>query len=233
MNEVFPANPIQEVIVEIKFPLNLRIARDMPGFHDEICREYTGVTLEELASSDLPTDTRYIFQNDKQTHTIFVERERFVFVGNDYYSFESFSTQLMPILDIFTKIFHVEKLISLRLNFINVINDNENSYSALGKYVTPPLGIDLINMSNNITQFAIQVVKKKEKCTLVTSSAFIPDESSENKYRYILDIDSIMDGTIDHNHILNNLTILNDYIYEEFLLNITDKFKQKMRMNND
>jgi uncharacterized protein (TIGR04255 family) len=233
MKEIFPTNPIQEVIVEIKFPLNLRIAREICEFQDTIKSEYPNVTLEELASSKLPTDIRYIFQNEKQNNTIFVERERLVFVSNDYYSFDSFSKGLIAIFESFTTLFFVEKIISLRLNFINIINGNEDNYSALGKYVIPPLGVDLVNLSNEVTQFAVQVVKHKKKATLVTSSALIPDESAETQYRYILDIDSMMDDLIDYSSFIENLSILNDYVYEEFLLNITDDFKQIMRKNND
>jgi uncharacterized protein (TIGR04255 family) len=229
MKEIFSTNPIQEVIVEIKFPLSLRIAREICEFQETIKLEYPNVTLEELTSFELPTDTRYIFQNDQQTHSIFVEREKFFFVSNDYYSFESFLSQLLPIFENFIKIFYIEKVTSIRLNFINIIDGNEENYSALGKYVTPPLGIDLINMPNETNRFAIQVVKQKEKCILITSSALVPDDSLEDKYRYILDIDSIMNNTMECDDILNNLTILDEYVYEEFLSNITEDFKQMMR----
>ncbi len=233
MKEIFPTNPIQEVIVEIKFPLNLRITKDICEFQDIIKLEYPSLTLEELILSEMPTDIRYIFQNDQQTHSIFVEREKFFFISSDRYNFDSFSSQFLPIFEHFIVIFHIKQITSVRLNFINTIDGDNDNYSTLSKYVIPPLGIDLMNLPNDTKQFAVQAVKQKGECVIITSGALIPGDSPELKYSYILDIDSIMESETNCESLYENLNILNKYIYNEFLLNITEDFRRLMRKNDD
>jgi uncharacterized protein (TIGR04255 family) len=232
VEEVFPNSPLQEVIFEVKFPLNLRIMRDICEFQEKIQGEYVSFGIEEFVSPDKPTEIRYVFQNDTEEKTLVVERESFTFLINRYYSFESFSTELSGYLEIFFNLFKIEKVLNTRLNYVNNISiELDQKFVGTRKYVKPYVDVNLLDKSNEIKRFATQVVKEREDLLLIVSSALIPNTANDDQGTYILDINAIYEQTILPSNLLDYLHRLHHYIQEEFLNSITEEYTQIMRTN--
>jgi uncharacterized protein (TIGR04255 family) len=230
VEEVFPNSPVQEVIFEVKFPLNLRIMRDICEFQEKIQDEYISFGIEEFVSSDKPTEIRYVFQNDTEEKTLVVERESFTFLINRYYGFESFLTELSGYLEIFFDLFKIEKILNTRLNYVNNISiELDQKFVGTRKYVKPYVDVNLLDKSNEIKRFATQVVKEREDLLLIVSSALIPNTTNDGQGTYILDINSIYEQTIFPSSLLDYLNRLHYYIQEEFLNSITEEYKKIMR----
>ena len=232
VEEVFPNSPVQEVIFEVKFPLNLRIMRDICEFQEKIQDEYISFGIEEFVSSDKPTEIRYVFQNDTEEKTLVVERESFTFLINRYYGFESFLTELSGYLEIFFDLFKIEKILNTRLNYVNNISiELDQKFVGTRKYVKPYVDVNLLDKSNEIKRFATQVVKEREDLLLIVSSALIPNTTNDGQGTYILDINAIYEQTILPSSLFDYLNRLHHYIQEEFLNSITEEYTQIMRTN--
>lgn len=232
MEEIFPTNPLQEVIFEVKFPLNLRIMRDICEFQEKIEDEYVSFGIEELLSSDKPTEIRYVFQNNTEDKTLLVERDSFTFITNRYHNFESFLSELCGYLETFFALFKVNKILNTRLNYVNNISiELDQKIIGIRKYVNPYIDVKFLDKSNEIKRFATQVVKEREDFLLIVSSALIPGESNDSQGTYILDINAIFAQKTLPSNLLDYLHRLHHYIQEEFLTSITEEYKKIMRTN--
>ncbi|MFM7577520.1 MAG: TIGR04255 family protein, partial [Microcystaceae cyanobacterium] len=197
VEELFPNSPLKEVIFEVKFPLNLRVMRDICEFQEKIQDEYISFGIEEFVSSDKPTEIRYVFQNETEEKTLVVERESFTFLISRYYSFESFLAELSGYLEIFFDLFKIEKILNTRLNYVNNVSiELDQKFVSTRKYVKPYVDVNLLDKSNEIKRFATQIVKEREDLLLIVSSALIPNTTNDGQGTYILDINAIYEQTI-------------------------------------
>lgn len=117
LDEVFPNNPLREVAFEIRFPMNLRVLRDVCEVQEELGREYAGVGREEVQSPNTPTAINYAFSNATLGRIVKVWEDRFAIIFTRYETFERFKAEVIGRAQRFCEMFRIERLTRVGLRY--------------------------------------------------------------------------------------------------------------------
>lgn len=229
LNEVFPNNPIREVAFEIRFPMNLRIMRDVCDLQVELARRYPNLGVEEIESPTAPTKTGYVFTDPEGGRIIKVWNDRLSIIFTQYKKFEVFKKEIEERSYRFCEMFGIKNLVRIGLRYINniIISSEDRDFSLL-QYVRPYLDFSCVE-SIQVPQFKIELLMHKEDCLLNARTGILVQTPSPQEAVYILDLDAFVGKQTTLPELAERLEKLHYYIQVEFLSHITDEYKQKMR----
>ena len=227
LDEIFPNNPLREVAFEIRFPMNLRVLRDVYEVQQFLRNEYSVVNREETITPTDPTTISYHFTDPNHKKTIKLNEDRLAIIHGGYESFEVFKTDILSKSNWFCDFFRLEQFLRVGLRYINQIPIVlEDGPGLLSKVVNPYIDLNRIG-NNKVIQFGTHVLIQKERCAVQIRNALLP-QSPQHSF-YILDLDAFTEGQGNVKHLGETLEILHHTIQVEFLTHVTEGFKSQMR----
>jgi len=237
--EVFDKSFLAEVVLEARFPLLLRISRDIADFQETILEKFPKASIiydkkfffDAKEGSEEISEKAWEFVNPENNTKCQVFNNRFSISSNDYKSWERHKSKegFLDILkfsfDNFLKVFDIKKLNRFGLRYINKIKLEEKNTKWFKKYFIPLFNHDKYRIED-LSQNSVRLrVKKPNSIDLTIMSGFLKED---NKDYYMLDFDAFSLNVIQEN-LYKNLEKLHETILKEFHSLITEDSRKKMR----
>jgi uncharacterized protein (TIGR04255 family) len=225
LREVFPTNPLREVAFEVRFPVSLRILRDVFLLQEYLGSEYPHFEREVVQLSGNSTSLNYVFYNQSRGRIVKSGEDRFAVVFTRYKDFGEFRAEVTERVRHFCEMFNVNSLTRMGLRYINNIHVHGNGQPPdFSAYIRPYADFQ----SNKIEEFGIDVLMQKADCFLNARSAFAPQPPAASAI-CTLDFDAFIQGRPTLGQLDDFLERSHHHIQVEFLNHITDEYKQEMR----
>jgi uncharacterized protein (TIGR04255 family) len=228
LREVFPTNPLREVAFEIRFPVNLKVARDVFLIQENLGAEYPQLKREVIQLSDTSASISYVFYNPVRGRIVKSGEDRFAVIFTRYKDFDEFRGEVKERVQNFCTLFNITSLSRMGLRYINNIHVHGNGQPPdFSKYIQPYADFSRTG-STKVEQFGIDVLLQKADCFLNAHSAFAAQPPSPSGV-CILDFDAFVQGQTTLDKMDEFLEKSHYHIQVEFLSHITEQYKQLMR----
>jgi uncharacterized protein (TIGR04255 family) len=229
LDEVFPNNPLVEVAAEIRFPVSLRVLRDVCDIQDDLGPEYSEVVREEVQIPNGPTRVSYSFTNLALGRTIKVSEDRVAIVFMQYERFETYVSDVIAYMRKFCGLMRIERLTRVGLRYVNNIHiPDDGGVMRLTDYVRPHINPVRI-IPEDLVQYRTEVLHQKDEFLLNSRTAFPVRFDSPEVAFYVLDIDAFIVGERKLADLGDVFGKLHHHIQVEFLGHITEAYKHEMR----
>lgn len=231
-SNIYPNQPLVEVVFEIRFPGEVRVECERHLFWEKIRNEYPNVLVPHSQPEKPLALIPYKFVREDGSMSVMVSMNSLALSARVYPGYKKFSTEILRIYEIFGKVFDIKKLNRIGWRYINVIPFvRENNVIPLSRFlnlgfkVPESIPEEFINLNlvfesqhkggSIITQ--LQAIQKKDN-TNTTGEAFlldfdygkIPTDGGELKFS---DVPTYLDEA--HNKTRQ--------LFEDF---ITDEYRQ-------
>lgn len=238
-NEVFDNPLLVEVVIEARFPLLLKIPRDIADFQETINEKFPETNIiydkkiffDSKAGSEEISEKAWEFVNPENETKCQVFNYRFSLFSNAYKSWEGYESKegfldiLKFSLNNFIEVFGIKKFNRLGLRYINKIKLEEKSSEWFKKYFIPLFNYDKYRVED-LSQNSIRLrVKKQNSIELTIRSVFTKEDQKDY---YILDFDAFSLNIIQED-LYKTLEKLHESILKEFHSLITEDCRKKMR----
>ena len=237
--EIFDFPLLTEVILDLRFPTKLSIAKFLPEFQEKIETHFPNLRVLNVQTmkisnsqeSEILHDKVWEFNNPEDKTVCKVFNNKFVIVSNKYTSWEE-NKSVLGFKDIiglalpeFLKIVPIKKFEQIGLRFINKIEVEKNSSSWFSNLFIPLFNLKkypIEKLNENYVRFILQ---KEMEIQLLIQTVFIFEN---NKRNYILDLNaSLKNVAIDE--INEKIELSHEVILNEFHSLITEECRNKMR----
>lgn len=238
-NEVFDNPLLVEVVIEARFPLLLKIPRDIADFQETINEKFPETNIiydkkiffDSKAGSEEISEKAWEFVNPENETKCQVFNYRFSLFSNAYKSWEGYESKegfldiLKFSLNNFIEVFGIKKFNRLGLRYINKIKLEERNSEWFKKYFIPLFNYDKYRVED-LSQNSIRLrVKKQNSIELTIRSVFTKEDQKDY---YILDFDAFSLNIIQED-LYKTLEKLHESILKEFHSLITEDCRKKMR----
>ena len=120
-SEVYPNQPLVEVVFEIRFPGEVRVECERHLFWEKIRDDYPNVLVPHAQTDKAMALMPYKFRRDDGTMAVMVCMNSLALSASVYPGYEVFSKELLRVYKIFGEVFSVKKLNRIGWRYINVI----------------------------------------------------------------------------------------------------------------
>ena len=228
LREVFPTNPLKEVAFEVRFPVNLRVLRDVYLIQQSLGTEYPQFRREVLSLPDNSSTVSYIFFNPTKGRIVRTGEDRFAVIFTRYKDFGEFRTEVKERVQQFCDLFEIKSLTRMGLRYINNIYVHGNGQPPdFTRFIQPYANFDRTG-PGKVEQFGIEVLMQKPDCLLNARSEFALHPPAHSGI-CVLDFDAFTQGEPALDRMDEFLDRSHHYIQVEFLTHITDEYKEEMR----
>jgi uncharacterized protein (TIGR04255 family) len=227
LEEVFPSNPLREVVFEIRFDLNLRIFPQIFYIQEDTAAEYPTVSREQGLVPDMPgLATSYVFQNPEAGRTIRIWENKITVATTKYDTFENFSKEALSRTQSFCSLFKIKRLTRVGLRYVNnVAMPLETVPHLLNEYIAPYFKPVTVPQAD-LLQYKTEAISFREKCMLGVRTGL--GSVSDDGAVYVLDLDAFVNEG-NPKDLRATMIDLHHQVQYEFLSRITDAYKEVMR----
>lgn len=120
-SEVYPNQPLVEVVFEIRFPGEVRVECERHLFWEKIREEYSNVLVPHPQSDKPLALMPYKFRREDGSMTVMVSMNSLALSASVYPGYKEFSKEILRIYEIFGNVFSVKKINRVGWRYINVI----------------------------------------------------------------------------------------------------------------
>ena len=120
-SDIYPNQPLVEVVFEIRFPGEVRVECERHLFWEAIRTEYPNVMVPHPQPEKPLALLPYKFVRDDKTMTVMVSMNSLSLSASVYPGYKEFSKEILRIYKIFGKVFDIKKLSRIGWRYINVI----------------------------------------------------------------------------------------------------------------
>ncbi len=237
--EVFDKPLLKEVVLEARFPLLLRIPRDIADFQEAILEKFPKTNIiydkkfffDAKEGSEEISEKAWEFLNPENKTKCQVFNHRFSIFSNEYKAWERHESKegfldiIKFSLENFLKIFDIKKFSRLGLRYINKIELEEKNTKWFKKYFIPLFNHDKYKIED-LSQNSVRLRVKKPNSAEMTIMSGISIQ--DNKDYYTLDFDAFS-LNVKQEDFYKNLEKLHENILKEFHSLITEDCRKKMR----
>jgi uncharacterized protein (TIGR04255 family) len=180
-NELYPNQPLVEVVFEIRFPAEPMIECKRYEFYDRIRQNYSNVIIPSIQQSPFPALNPYRFEKADGSAGTMIAIDKFSYYSHRYPGYYEFKKEFLFLVSEFNKLFNLTKLIRVGWRYVNIIPfTRENGYVPLKRFfnLTLHFGKDISDECENLS---ITLVSKKDDYSITTrlENVKAPEESGE------------------------------------------------------
>jgi len=237
--EVFENPLLADVVFEARFPILLKIPRDIADFQETILEKFpeTNIIYDKNFFFDSKEDSKkfseksWEFLNPQNKTKCQVFNNRFSLFSTEYKSWEKQKSEngfidiLKFSLDNFMDVYKIKKFKRLGLRYINKIQFEAKTSEWFKKYFIPIFNLEKYHIEE-LSQNSVRLrVKRKKSIELTIMSGFLKENDD---YFYMLDFDAYSLNVMQEN-LYKKLENLHNVILKEFHSLITEDCRIKMR----
>lgn len=234
-NEVYPNQPLVEVIFEIRFPGEVRVECERHLFWEQIRDDYPNVLVPHPNPDKAIALMPYKFRRGDGLMTVMLSMNSLALSASVYPGYREFSKEILKVYNVFGKVFPVKEIHRIGWRYVNVIPFvRENGVIPLARYLN--LGFSLpASIPEAFKNLNLTIESEYQDGSVITQLQALrksADEGVEGD-ALLLDIDY---GKIPTDEIQLNFEDVPKYLdeahlktrqlFEEF---ITDEYRQYLR----
>ncbi len=237
--EIFDYPLLSEVILDLRFPTKLNMAKFMPEFQEKIEQLFPKLKVLNVQTmkisanqeSEILHDKVFEFSNPEDKTVCKIFNNKFVILSNKYTSWEKNKSTLgfKDIIKLVSTEFHnivkIKEFERIGLRFINRIEVEENKSSWFSNLFNPLFNLKKYPIENLTENYVRLFLQKEMGIGLIIQSVFILE--GKKKY-YILDLDANL-RDVGIKELNDKNEIFHEIILKEFHSLITEKCRIKMR----
>lgn len=227
-NKIYENAPLVETVFEIRFPSEPAVECGRDKFYEQIRNVYSKVIVPHSAEGKAMAVEPYQFEGENGTYGVMLSINKLAVYCKKYEGFNLFKKETMRLVDIFGKLYKVEKLIRTGLRYINIIPfTREGEIIPLQNYLNIKIFLPK-SISTNFTNLNLIFVSKTDGGNITTR---IEPAISQDKSRevIILDFDYAKEKDLSFNSVAQYIDESHQhtkYLFEEL---ITESYKKVMK----
>ena len=135
-SEIYPNQPLVEVVFEIRFPGDLGVECEKHRFWNKIRNEYPKVYVPRSAPDEAVALMPYKFRSEDGHTTVMLALNSFAVSSSRYPGFERFREEVIRLYELFSDIYSISTVTRIGWRYINVIPFvRENGVIPLDRYL--------------------------------------------------------------------------------------------------
>lgn len=135
-SEIYPNQPLVEVVFEIRFPGDLGVECEKHHFWKKIRDQYPKVYVPKPTQDEAVALMPYKFRSEDGHTTVMLALNSFAVSSSSYPGFERFRGEVMRLYEIFSKIYSIYTVTRIGWRYINVIPFlRENGVIPIDRYL--------------------------------------------------------------------------------------------------
>lgn len=234
-DEVYPNQPLIEVVFEVRFPGEVRVECERHLFWEKIRGEYPNVLVPNPQPDKPIALMPYKFRRDDGSMTVMVSMNSFALSASDYPGYKEFREEILRVYGLFQEVFNLKRLSRVGWRYINVISFiRENGviplrrFLNLGFKVPPSIPEEFVNLD-------LVFESQHEGASVITRLQTIEKVRGGNSEgeAFLLDFDYGRLATEEESLMADQISSYLDtahektrVLFEEF---ITDEYRQYLR----
>jgi len=233
--EVYPNQPLVEVVFEVRFPGELQIECDKYKFWNDIRDEYPNILVPHANPDKALALVPYKFRNNAGDLTVMLALNSFSISTTNYQGFAHFREEIIRIYNIFVKHFTLSKINRVGWRYINIIPfTRDEGTIPLDKFLT--LGFKVpksIPERFNTLSLKFESRSNNDASIITRLETIIKEDSPSSCEALLLDFDYGKTSTDEHTLCLDHIdTYLDEahentrLLFEDF---ITNDYRQYLR----
>ncbi|HED36659.1 MAG TPA: TIGR04255 family protein [Ignavibacteria bacterium] len=120
-DEVYPNQPLQEVVFELRFPGEVRIECERHLFWEKIRDDYSEISVPRPVPDQAMALMPYRFRKSDRSMSVLVCMRSLAVSAKIYPGYKEFSKEVLRIYEIFGSTFNLKKLNRIGWRYINII----------------------------------------------------------------------------------------------------------------
>lgn len=166
--EIYPNQPLVEVVFEIRFPGEPVIESKRYEFYNRIREIYPNVIVPQLKAGAFPALVPYRFERSDGFAGTMVAIDKFSFYSRQYPGYEDFKKEFLRLLIEFNKICNLGKLTRVGWRYVNIIPfTRENGNISLKRFLNSDLYLAK-NIPEGYENLSLRLVSKVGDCSITT-----------------------------------------------------------------
>lgn len=227
--ELYPNQPVVEVVCEIRFPGELAIECRRDEFQNVVRKDYPNLFVPSLKQGQVVALEPYRLTSDEsQTSGIMISLNRFSLFEKQYLGHAKFQREFLRLTKVLLGIVNLDKLNRFGLRYINVVPfARENGLIPLERLLK--LGISVPEgVSRDFSNLALTFASKAGGGLLTTrlNPAVHPETKQEV---FVLDFDFALTENLRFSKLSSYLNAAHKSIHDKFQALITDGYRQFLR----
>jgi uncharacterized protein (TIGR04255 family) len=233
-SEVYPNQPLIEVVFEIRFPGEPAVECQRDRFFSLIRDRYPKVFVPKLKAGQAPSLSPYHFRQQDEQASILTAINRVAYTTKRYPGFAEFKVEALRVTRLFAETFNLNRLHRIGLRYVNAIPFvREAGYIPINNFLK--MGISLpLPVTDQLSSLSLSAVSGVSGGSMTTRVEHVVPEDKSNE-ALLLDFDFAKDAESGDESTLR-VDMLADYLEEShkhtkkmFESIITDDYRKFMR----
>jgi uncharacterized protein (TIGR04255 family) len=225
--EIYPKQPLDEVVCEIRFPNNLAIECNRHLFYDKIQDAYPSIVpVKFVHNRELPTTT-YRFDKTDGSAGIMLSMNKFSYYEKQYRGHIKFIDEFLRLSKILGNTYKLDKINRLGWRYINVIPFvRERGFIPISDFIDFKISAE--GISNEFENLRILFVSKAENGSITTRLESI-QRPKDNQEALLLDFDFGMTENLCFSEMSSYIKKAHGQTKELFENFITPEYREVLR----
>ena len=227
-SELYPNQPLVEVVCEIRFPWDLAIECRRHEFHKLIKEQYSGIFVPRPDPGQALETTPYRFEDPERHAGVMVAVDKFAYYETGYAGHQKFIAEFIRLAQVFADVFGLHKLNRVGWRYINIIPfTRESGVLPLRRLLN--LGVKVPkSVSEDFENLSIVLISRVSDGSITTKlqSLIRPEDKQE---AFLLDFDFGMTEALVFSKLLSYVKTAHDHTQALFEELITDEYRQYLR----
>jgi len=186
--EIYPNQPLVEVVFEIRFPGEPAIESKRYEFYNCIREVYPNVLVPQIKTGAFPALIPYRFERSDDSAGTMVAIDKFSYYSRQYPGYEDFKKEFLRLLVEFNKICNLGKLRRVGWRYVNIIPfTRENGFIPFKRFLNSDLRLTK-DISQEYENLSLRLVSKSGDCS-ITTILESTKSSDETREALLLDFD--------------------------------------------
>jgi len=166
--EIYPNQPLVEVVFEIRFPGEPIIECKRGEFYDKIRENYPNVLVPQLKAGAFPALVPYRFERSDGAAGTMVAIDKFSYYSRKYPGYDNFKKEFFQLLSEFNKLCNLNKLNRVGWRYVNIIPfTRENGNIPFKRFLNSDLRLTK-DIQDGYENLSLMLVSKTGDCSITT-----------------------------------------------------------------
>ncbi|MHC4394668.1 MAG: TIGR04255 family protein [Planctomycetota bacterium] len=226
--EVYPNQPLIEVVCEARFPADMAIECRKDLFHAKIKNKYSEILVPKVQVGKVMPFEVYRFEKKDCSVGIMLAINKFSFYEKKYKGHKKFIREFMRLARLLGETYSISKINRLGWRYINLIPfTREDGVVPLQRFLTVSLNVPN-GMSERFENLSMVFISKVTGGSITTKieSVMRGDQQQE---ALVLDFDFAMTGNLNFSKLGDYIKTAHEHTRALFESLITDQYRQYLR----
>jgi len=226
--EVYPNQPLIEVVCEVRFPADMTIECRKDLFYAKIKNKYSEILVPQVQMGKAMPLEAYRFEKKDRSAGVMLAINKFSFYEKKYEGHEKFITEFIRLASFLGEKYSISKIDRLGWRYINLVPfTREDGTVPLHRFLTVSLSVPN-NISKKFENISIVFISKVAEGSITTKIESVMREDRQQE-ALVLDFDFAMTENLNFSKLRDSVKIAHKHTRTLFETLITDQYRQYLK----